>query len=43
MADVPGDRERYMDALKVQQIDHMQRSLDYCKKKLDLGIRWRKA
>ena len=43
MADVPGDRERYMEGLKVQQLDHMQRSLQYCKKTLDLGTRWRQA
>jgi hypothetical protein len=43
LADVSGDRERYMEALKVQQMDHMQRSLDYCKKNLDLGIRRRQA
>jgi hypothetical protein len=30
-----------MEALKVQQMEHMQRSLEYCKKSLDLGIRWR--
>ena len=40
-ADVTGQRERYMDALKIQQLDHMQRSLEYCRKPLDLGIRWR--
>ena len=40
-ADVPEQRERYMDALKVQQMEHMQRSLEYCKRTLDLGIRWR--
>jgi 3-oxoisoapionate decarboxylase len=40
-ADVPEQRDRYMEALKVQQLDHMQRSLEYCKKNLDLGIRWR--
>jgi len=32
-----------MDALKVQQLEHMQRSLDYCRKTLDLGVRWRTA
>jgi hypothetical protein len=42
-ADVPDQRERYMEALKVQQMEHMQRSLDYCKKNLDLGIHWRQA
>jgi sugar phosphate isomerase/epimerase len=40
-ADVPEHRERYMDALKIQQLDHMQSSLDYCRKALDLGVRWR--
>lgn len=38
LADVAGDRERFMDALKVQQLDHMQRSLDYCRKTLDLRV-----
>ncbi|MFN7999267.1 MAG: TIM barrel protein [Bryobacteraceae bacterium] len=41
VADTPELRERYMDALKVQQMEHMQRSLEYCRKSLDLGIRWR--
>jgi 3-oxoisoapionate decarboxylase len=40
-ADVPEERERSMDALKVQQLEHMQRSLDYCFKSLDLGFRRR--
>jgi sugar phosphate isomerase/epimerase len=40
-ADVPEQRERYIEALKVQQLDHMERSLDYCRKALDLGVRWR--
>ncbi len=40
-ADVAGARERYMDALKVQQMDHMARSLEYCRRELDLGVRWR--
>jgi 3-oxoisoapionate decarboxylase len=40
-ADVSEFRERYMDALKVQQLEHMQRSLDYCRKSLNLGVRWR--
>jgi hypothetical protein len=30
-----------MDALKAQQLEHMQRSLDYCRKSLNLGVRWR--
>lgn len=41
MADLPQVRERYMDALKVQQMDHMERSLAYCRKTLDLGVRWK--
>lgn len=40
-ADVPELRERYMDALKIQQLDHMERSLEYCRRALDLGVRWR--
>jgi sugar phosphate isomerase/epimerase len=40
-ADVPELREKYMEALKVQQLEHMERSLDYCRKSLDLGVRWR--
>jgi 3-oxoisoapionate decarboxylase len=40
MADLPEVRERYMDALKIQQLEHMERSLDYCRKALDLGVRW---
>jgi sugar phosphate isomerase/epimerase len=39
VADVPELRERYMDALKSQQLDHMERSLGYCRKSLGLGIR----
>ncbi len=38
-ADVNELRERYMDALKIQQLEHMQRSLDYCRKALHLGVR----
>jgi sugar phosphate isomerase/epimerase len=37
-ADVPGAREKYMDALKIQQLDHMERSLQYCRKVLALGV-----
>jgi sugar phosphate isomerase/epimerase len=40
-ADVPELRDRYMDALKAQQLEHMDRSLGYCRKALDLGVRWR--
>jgi sugar phosphate isomerase/epimerase len=39
--DVTGQRDRFMDALKIQQLDHMERSLVYCRKSLDLGVRWR--
>jgi sugar phosphate isomerase/epimerase len=39
MADVTGHRDRYMDALKVQQLDHMERSLRYCRETLRLGTR----
>ncbi len=41
MADVEGVRDKYMDALKIQQMAHMEQSLTYCKKELDLGVRWR--
>ena len=41
VADVPEHRERYMDALKRQQVEHMERSLEYCRNPLDLGIGWR--
>jgi len=34
-------REKYMDALKVQQLEHMDRSLEFCRKNLNLGVRWR--
>lgn len=40
-ADVPELRELYMSALKVQQMEHMQQSLEFCRKSLDLGVRWR--
>ena len=43
IADVPEERERYMEALKIQQLEHMQRSLDCCRNTLDLGVRWRTA
>ena len=39
-----GPREivtRYMEALKQQQLAHMETSLNYCRKTLDLGVRWR--
>lgn len=40
--DVPGKKpEPLTAALQFQQLDHMQRGLDYAEKTLDLGIRWR--
>ncbi len=33
--------EPFAAALRYQQQEHMERSLDYAKKVLDLGIRWR--
>ncbi|MFN3323994.1 MAG: sugar phosphate isomerase/epimerase family protein [Bryobacteraceae bacterium] len=41
MADLPEVRDRYMDALKIQQLAHMEQSLDYCRNALHLGVRWR--
>jgi sugar phosphate isomerase/epimerase len=40
-ADVPELRERYMEALQAQQLEHMETSLEYCRRSLDLGVRWR--
>jgi sugar phosphate isomerase/epimerase len=39
--DAVGGRDTYMGALKRQQMEHMERSLEYCRKGLDLGVRWR--
>jgi sugar phosphate isomerase/epimerase len=39
--DEPKSSAKFMDALKVQQVEHMERSLAYCRKELDLGVRWR--
>ena len=33
--------EPYAAALQYQQRDHMERSVEYAKKTLDLGVRWR--
>jgi sugar phosphate isomerase/epimerase len=41
MADLPEVRDRYRDALKLQQMEHMEQSLAYCRKDLNLGVRWR--
>jgi sugar phosphate isomerase/epimerase len=38
-ADIAEVRDKYMEALKVQQLEHMQISLEYCKKQLGLGVR----
>ena len=40
--DVPGTRpEPIAAALQFQQRDHMQRGIEYARKELDLGIKWR--
>jgi hypothetical protein len=41
-ADVADLRDRCMEALRAQQHEHMERSLDYCRTTLDLGVRWRR-
>ncbi len=41
LGDVTEVRERYMESLKLQQLEHMERSLAYCRNALDLGRRWR--
>lgn len=41
LEDTAEGRDRYMAELKVQQLEHMERSLDYCRTILDLGVRWR--
>ncbi len=33
--------ESYAAALRYQQKDHMERSVEYGKKALDLGLKWR--
>jgi sugar phosphate isomerase/epimerase len=39
--DSPKTSAKFMDALKVQQVEHMERSLKYCRNELNLGVRWR--
>jgi hypothetical protein len=39
MADIDGVRDKYMDALKVQQMAHMEQSLAYCRNVLKLGTK----
>ncbi len=41
MEDLPETRERFIDALRIQQLDHMEQSLQYCRDVLGLGRRWR--
>jgi 3-oxoisoapionate decarboxylase len=41
LGDLNDVRDKWMEALKVQQLDHMHRSLNYCRKSLDLGTKWR--
>jgi 3-oxoisoapionate decarboxylase len=33
--------EPFIAAMQYQQRDHMERSVEYAKKTLDLGVRWR--
>ncbi len=41
--DLPGRKtpEYFAEAIQFQQRDHMERSVEYARKTLDLGIRWR--
>jgi len=41
--DVPGRAtpEAFVAAMQYQQQEHMERSVEYAKKKLDLGVKWR--
>ena len=41
--DAPGktNKPEFAEALKYQQREHMERSVEYAKKTLDLGVRWR--
>jgi len=41
LEDTDQGRDRHMGELKVQQLEHMERSLDYCRRSLNLGVRWR--
>jgi len=34
---------QFLEAIQYQQREHMERSVEYAKTKLDLGVRWRKA
>jgi len=41
--DLPGVHlpEAFLLAIQYQQRDHMERSIEYAKKSLNLGVRWR--
>jgi hypothetical protein len=41
--DIPGRKtpEAFIPAIQHQQREHMERSVEYAKKTLGLGIRWR--
>ncbi len=41
--DVPGksNRPEFAEALQYQQREHMERSVNYAKQTLDLGVKWR--
>jgi len=41
LEDTNRGRDRPSGELKVQQLEHMERSLEYCRKTLNLGVRWR--
>jgi hypothetical protein len=41
LEDTNRGRGRPSGELKVQQLEHMERSLEYCRKTLNLGVRWR--
>lgn len=41
LEDTNRGRDRPTGELKVQQLEHMERSLEYCRKTLNLGVRWR--
>ncbi len=32
---------QFLEAIRFQQREHMERSIDYARKVLDLGVRWR--
>ena len=36
-------QKQFVEAVQYQQREHMERSVEYAKKTLDLGVRWRVA